>query len=255
LFQRSFGVETHGDYRKAEIEWPFERQIDANCSFASLQCFYRTDVSQFTGKPFMIPDPHRVTQWRALLASLGDKPKVGIAWTGGTLKTQSVERSATLEALLPLLKEDVTWISLEYRDCSAEITALEQNHGIKMHDFPWGTQTEDYDDTAALVSELDLVISVPTSVVHLAGGLGVKCWCITQENPSFMFGLKGRSMPYYQSVELFRRKGKGWDIGKELKGRLNEYRHSDTDRAGPPGNISPSCGIGADSYLGQGAVF
>lgn len=239
LFARSFGVETHGDQFNQEIDWPFDRDrpITARCAMSSLQKYYRPDRESFNGKPYLVADPARRIAWRAILDSLGDKPKVGIAWTGGKVETQRAARSATLEMLRPILSQDVTWIDLEYVDRSDEIAGFD----INIHSYPWATQTKDYDDTAALVAELDLVISVPTSVVHLAGGLGVECWCLLHPKPHFMFQTSGDRMDWYESVKLYRRNSQDWteqvqQVADHLRG-WNEARRFDSGRAGSRGSL------------------
>lgn len=245
LFERSFILETHAfeDHRN----WVDSANIDASASLTRAQEYLRDDIDRYPGVPYLFADPLRKLQWRAALDSLSDKPKVGIAWTGGKKHSQEEARSTTLENLLPILKEDVTWVSLEYKDRSDEIKAFEKEYGIKIHDFPYATQTDDYDDTAGLVAELDLVISVPTSVVHLAGALGVPCWCITHPHPHFMFGIEGKRMPYHGSVEIFRRT-KSWEPLEEIRERLNEIRSNYSSRAGTRGVTSQSGGV--DSYRG-----
>lgn len=218
LFYRSFILETHGDMFKTDISWPNNRinKIDYSCSLSQIQKFYRT---QRRGA-YLVPDPIRKRQWQRTFEDMGRKPKIGIAWTGGMKETNDTGRSTTLESLFPILTKEADFINLEYKDRSAEIEKFHMEHGIKIHDFPWATQSKDYDDTAALVSELDLVISVPTSVVHLAGALGKACYCMVHPNPHFMFGLEGKEMPFYKSVELFRRNG-SWDKPiKEIEGKL-----------------------------------
>lgn len=207
LFARSFICETHGTMFDTNIDWPFDREypIDASVSLSQIQKFYRTDIHQFPKKPYLVADPIRRDQWRSTFKKMGDKMKIGIAWTGGKHHTDEKTRSTTLEQLRPIFDIDVDFISLQYKDHADEIEAFHVEHGIKIHDFPWATQTNDYDDTAAMVAELDLVVSVPTSVVHLAGGLGVPCFCIVHERPHFMFGVEGDTMPFYTSVHLFRR--------------------------------------------------
>jgi len=239
LFSRSFVLEAHGTYREDNPGWARGRKIDASCSMATIQKYFRTEPHKFPGTRFLVPDPVRKMQWKAVMDSLGEKPKVGIAWTGGVKGTGKSLRSTTLEHLLPLLKHDVEWISLEYKDRSDEIRAFKEKHGIQIHDYPWATQTDDYDDTAALVDELDLVIAVPTSVVHLAGGLAKPCYCIVPEKPNFMFGVEGDSMPYYNSVKLFRR-GKDWDILKSIGEHLNEFRRNNPGGPGSRGYLSQS---------------
>jgi len=253
LFQRSFIMETHGYGEDDSRAWVDSAQIDASASFSRIQQYYRDDIDKYTGKPYLIADWFQRVQWRALFDELGDKPKVGIAWTGGQAMTQKSARSTTLETLLPILGADVTWISLEYKDRSEEIAAFEKKHGIKIYDFPRATQSDDYDDTAGLVAELDLVISVPTSVVHLAGGLGIECWCITHPHPHFMFGLEGRKMPYHKSVEIFRRV-KGWEPLEEIRGRLDAMRDSYSLRSGTRKDSRNGDSIRSDSGDGQGTV-
>jgi hypothetical protein len=250
LFHRSFLLETHG---RDEIKWAESVNVDASASMAKIQEYYRDDIDKYIGKPFLIADTFQRIQWRALFDELGDKPKVGIAWTGGMHHTQQDARSTTLENLLPILTADVTWISLEYKNRSEEIAKFEKDHGIRIYDFPRATQTDDYDDTAGLVAELDLVISVPTSVVHLAGGLGVECWCITHPHPHFMFGIEGRRMPYHKSVEIFRR-DKGWEPLEEIRGRLDEMRSGDTLRSWPRKDIRDGSSIRSNSGNGQGTI-
>lgn len=230
LFARSFGVETHGD-QFVESSWA-EGRMDAKCAMSSLQKFYRNTVGSYDGKPYLKADPQRRLACRALLDSLGDKPKVGISWTGGMKETGASLRSTALEQLLPILDADVTWVSLEYKDRSEEIAECP----VEIHDFPWLTQTNDYDDTAALVAELDLVISVPQSVVHLAGGLGTDCWVMQTHRPHFLFGLEGET-PLYSSVKQYRRKDTGWAavitrIANDLRRRY-AVRNSGARRAGP----------------------
>jgi len=210
LFKRSFGCDVYGTrYKKQRIEWPFKYQIDATVATGSLPGFYRNDVSDFPGTPYLVADPQRRVQWRALLASLGPKPKVGIAWTGGTKRTGTNRRSLDLEELLPVLKQDATFISLQYKDLE-EIEAMEEVHGIKIHHWRHAMQTDDYDDTAALVSELDLVITVQQTMVHLAGALGVPTWVLMNKAPLWRYGLTGSTMPWYKAVKLYRQRDK-WE--------------------------------------------
>lgn len=211
LFKRSFGVETHGTRFQAGLDWPANQRIDASVAFGSLPRYYRNDPKDFPGTPYLKADPQRRLQWRALLDSLGDKPKVGIAWTGGLKNTGRDRRSLDLDDLLPILRQDATFISLQYKD-APEVDELELVHGIKVHHWKHAVQTDDYDDTAALVAELDLVISVTSGVIHLCGALGKKCWVLTPKAPMWRYGLFGDKMPWYDSVKLYRQTGKWVDV-------------------------------------------
>jgi len=221
LFKRSFKCDVYGTrYKKAKIEWPLQYPIDATVAMGSLPGFYRNDLSDFPGTPYLTADPERRVQWRALLDSLGPKPKVGIAWTGGLARTSTLRRSLDIEDLLPVLRQDATFVSLQYKDCP-EIEAVEERHGIKIHHWKHAMQTDDYDDTAALVAELDLVITVQQSAVHLAGALGVPCWALINKAPLWRYGLTGTEMPWYKAVKLYRQRDK-WietisEVGTDLR--------------------------------------
>lgn len=205
LFRRSFGCDVHGTrYKKGSVEWPKRYPVDATVAFGSLPGFYRNAQDAFHGTPYLKADPDRRIQWRALLDSLGDKPKIGITWTGGMARTMEKSRSLQLDQLLPVLKQDAHFVSLQYKDCP-EIEAFAETHGVKIHHWPHAMQTADYDDTAALVAELDLVITVQQSAVHLAGALGVPTWVLIPKSPHWRYGLTGSEMPWYKSVRLYRR--------------------------------------------------
>jgi hypothetical protein len=130
-----------------------------------LGALFRPDAESFPRKPYLKADPDRVLMWKALWAAKG-KPAVGIAWTGGLKSTGSDVRSVGLKDMQAILGIDAHFVSLQYKDASREIA------GTKVHQYN-ETLSKDYDNTASLVASLDAVVSVPTSVAHLAGALGV----------------------------------------------------------------------------------
>lgn len=231
LFARSFpDVEVRGTRFKSGNEWPDTANIEARSALASLGKYVRQKDEDFTGKPYLVADPERRLQWRALFDHVGQKPRVGIAWSGGIMRTGKSWRSLSLESMLPILKHDCTWISLQYRDCKKdELDAFHVKHGIRIHHWARGSEARDYDETAAMVAELDLVISVTTAVIHLAGGLGVPCWVLTPRYPLWRYGLSGEAFPWAKSVRLVRQRTGKWDdvvyqIAHELGGWLADFR-------------------------------
>ena len=220
LFKRSFpDIPVYGTRFQEAPEWPKHHEFDFWCLTGSLCWHYRTKEEDFDGKPYLVADPERKLQWRALLDSLDSKKKIGIAWTGGLKDTHGTRRSVDLEQLLPILKQDATFVSLQYKT-PHELADFEQEHGIKIHHWARATESNDYDDTAALVDELDLVISVQTAVVHLAGALGKSCWVLVPNKPHWRYATP-RFM-WAESVEMFRQ-GKTWDepvkrISERLRG-------------------------------------
>ena len=221
LFRRSFPFEVYGTRWEKELDWSCKP--DAHVLSGSLCTHYRTKKEDFTGKPYLKADPERKLQWRALLDSLGAKPKIGIAWKGGRFENNSQRRSITLESLLPILKTDADFISLEYKDPTSEIEAFEERHGIKVHHWARGAEAKDYDDVAALVDELDLVISVQTAAVHLSGALGKECWVLVPSKPHWRYGMYGNTMPWYESVKLYRQKHDWGGIIKHVSQELRTW--------------------------------
>ena len=200
LFKRSFPkADVYGTGYAKELDWPKDYNITSSAPMGRLPYFFRKRDEDFIGKVYLKACPLRTTAYKALLDSLGSGLKIGIAWTGGkrvdqVTKDDAEYRSIDLEDLKPLIHPDHHYISLEYRET--------ETFGL-VHDFPFITRTQDYDDTAALVNALDFVIAIPTTVVHLAGALGKPCYCLVPEFSNWRFGLEGE-MIWHKSVKLFR---------------------------------------------------
>lgn len=199
LFRRSFNCPVYGT-RYREPTW-FE-QTDARISMGQVMEFYRTKTEAFHGKPYLTPDPERRGWWKAILAQYPGK-KIGIAWHGGIRRTGEKRRSIDLEDFLPLMKGD-TFVSLEYKDRKDELKEFEQKHGIRILDFSRYINHKDYDDTAALVAELDHVVSVTTAVVDLCGAIGQTCDVLVPDKPHWRY--YGR-MVWYDSINIIRQRG------------------------------------------------
>lgn len=209
LFRRSFPeIEIYGTRNNPNKHWRDWRTIDYSCLIGTLAYHYRNKDTDFPGTPYLIPDAERVTQWKALLNAMPGQ-KVGISWTGGMKNTFSERRSMTLEDMLPILKTPgITWVSLQYKDPTAEIRLFERKHGIKIHHWKRAAESQDYDDVAALVKSLDCVVSVQTAAVHLCGALGVKCFVLVPSKPRWFYQISGKKLPWYESVELYRQSDK-----------------------------------------------
>lgn len=228
LMQRSFPqIKVYGTRWEKGLGWDKEHtEIDASMSIAELGRFYRLNDESFPGKPFLKADPERVEMWRALFRKLG-KPVVGVAWTGGVAWTAAQFRQWNLDDLLPVFRAvDAVFVSLQYKDAGREIREFVQRHpDVDLRQYPFGTLTQDYDDTAAMVEALDFVFSMQTAVIHLAGGLGKDCWCFVNKHSAWRYGASdATSMPWYGSVRLWRQNDDGtWPLeraGEELRARF-----------------------------------
>lgn len=244
LFARSFpNVHVQGSRYEESIQLP-NPEVDYSIPLDCLPQLFRNADAEFPGTPYLKADPERRIQWRGLFDTLR-RPVIGVAWTGGLDSTGKKKRSLTLEELEPIFRAiDATWVSLEHRNRADEIQKFGQRTGIQIRQWPRATQGIagqfnierlpretaqrlcDYDDAAALVVELDLVISVTTAVVHLSGALGKECFCLAPSKPRWFYGLEG-DLPWYRSVRMFRQKEE-WPIGdivRLLKLRYGERRN------------------------------
>jgi hypothetical protein len=212
LIKRSFpGVSVVGTNNLHGEDWNKGEKVDFKLGIGSLPRFYRPTPESCPGEPFLIPDTVKVEHYKQRLSELGDKPKIGIAWMGGVLKTRVELRSLFLQQLKPILEQDFDFISLQYTsNAESEIEAFEKETGIKIHHWPEAAKGIDMDDQAALISNLDLVITVCQTAVHVSGGLGIPCWVFTPSRPSWRYAIEG-DIPWYKSVKLYRQKGDDWD--------------------------------------------
>jgi tetratricopeptide (TPR) repeat protein len=231
LFKRSFPkAKVYGTRNKKELAWAEEDQkIDASIASMQLGGLFRNAEQDFSGKPYLTADPDRVAMWKALWGTK-KKPVIGIAWTGGIPSTGSKFRQWALKDLLPVLKAiDAHWVCLQYKDASEEIAALKRDTGVDIHQYPYATLSKDYDDTAALVASLDCVVSMQTAVIHLAGSLGVKAFVGVSHCSQWRYGGDGDSIPWYESVKLFRQQKSGEWPFRDIAASLKEFYAADTD--------------------------
>ena len=186
--------------------------VAAQIATGSLPGHFRRSWSDFPRHSgYLVPEPAKVAAWRERLRGLGPGLKAGSAWTGGALKTRRRLRSIELRQLLPIVSSDqARFVSLQYVESAAEIAAFNETHGPVIHHWP--EATGDYDETAALVAALDVVISVSTAVVHLAGALGKPVWVMVPAAPEWRYLRRGDAMPWYPSARLWRQQRLGdWE--------------------------------------------
>lgn len=170
LYKRSFPMVTiYGTRHQKDVAWePIDQDIDASLAIGQASQYLRKSPGDCPKTPWLVPDPERVAMWKALWKTKG-KPVIGLAWEGGIPKTGAHMRHASLDQWGELLKLDAHFVSLQYKG--------DETHP-KIHEYKFATRSNDYDDTAALVASLDCVVSVPTSVVHLAGAVGTKVYAM-----------------------------------------------------------------------------
>ena len=211
LFARSFPQAAffphHPDPRQ---DWAdLGASPDCQTHLGSLPALFRKQWADFPRHAgYLKPDPARVAYWRERLAALGSGLKIGISWRGGMPRTRHTLRSIPLREWLPLLQlKGHDFVSLQYGECRDEIAELAAHAGIELPH--WQEALDNYSNTAALVGALDLVISVCTSAVHLAGALGKRAWVLVPSCPEWRYLSAGDRMPWYPAVQLFRQPAPG----------------------------------------------
>jgi len=124
-----------------------------------------------------------------------------LVWAGGRHLKADRRRSIALKELAPLGQASgVNFVSLQKDDAAAQ--TADPPHGLMLHDFT--TDLHDFDDTAALVVNLDLVISVDTAVAHLAGALGKPVWLFNRFDTDWRWLLNRDDSPWYPTLRQFR---------------------------------------------------
>ena len=208
IFRRSFpsAVIVRKDaWRASELE----REPDWTVGIGSLPRLLRGRREDFpTHRGYLRAEPARVEYWRDRLAMLPGRMKVGLSWRGGAPSTRRSARSIPLELWAPVLTlQDIDFVSVQYSDCAEEIARAQRALGVVINHWP--EAIDDYDETAALVAALDLVISVQTAIVHLAGALGQQVWALISAVPEWRYGATGEDMPWYSRVRLVRQQALG----------------------------------------------
>ncbi|MCB5190101.1 tetratricopeptide repeat protein [Methylobacillus arboreus] len=172
----------------------------------SLPMIFGTTVESV---PADIPYLHADQQRQALFnLAPATRPRIGLVWSGSTGHTNDHRRSLSLAQLAPLLSLPLEFHSLQKEIRPADAALLAALPALQLHQ----QQLQDFADTAALIEAMDIVISVDTSVAHLAGALGKPVWVLLPFVPDYRWMLHRPDTPWYPQARLFRQPAVGdWD--------------------------------------------
>jgi len=210
-------------------------EFDVHCPMMSLAGLVEpTPDPAHHAAPYLRAEPSQVEAWRARLAPLGGL-RVGLVWAGGnrpdqpTMEAVNRRRSMTLAMLAPLARvSGVSFVSLQKGAPAGELEAPPK--GLLIYDFT--ADLHDFADTAALVANLDLVISVDTSVAHLTGALGKPVWMANRFDSCWRWLMDRKSSPWYPTLTQFCQPEPGdWDtVASDMAAALQDTADLSQDR-------------------------
>jgi tetratricopeptide (TPR) repeat protein len=181
--------------------------FDLHCPLLSLPLAFGTRPETIpSATPYLHASSADLARWKERLGPRR-RPLVGLTWSGGpTLR----HRSTKLKELLPLLDSSrhATFVGLQKEIPPEDLPTL-TNQSSLLH---FGHEFSDFADTAAVIAQLDLVISVDTAIAHLAGALAKPVWVLLPYVPDWRWGLDRNDCPWYPSARLFRQdECRAWD--------------------------------------------
>lgn len=195
--------------------------FDCQCPLMSLPMAFKT-TSQNIPSPgrYLRGDSARLARLRA--SARGDRPRVGLVWSGSRAHRNDRNRSIALSLLLRFLPPGLQYVSLQTQVRDSDRAALAQRPDIT----DCASEIHDFRDTAALCESLDLLISVDTSVAHLSAAMGKETWLLLPFSPDWRWLLERTDSPWYEAITLYRQDAIGdWTatlarLGQDLLQRL-----------------------------------
>jgi hypothetical protein len=218
FFERIAGIETvlspPSDKPFAQINLaalPF----DTWTPLLSLASWFGTNAANIPAEiPYWIPDQNSIGKWRSHFNGRGcsEAPKVGLIFQANPDGASFVEKSMTVDDVLPLLSLDgIDFVNLQHGPAGR---ALSEAAPRMIDPFPAQAPLDEY---AAAIAATDLVISVDTMAAHCAGALGKATWLAVPHSPHWAWGLDGATTPWYPSIAIFRQsKRRDWSNAIEM---------------------------------------
>ncbi|MEY4977160.1 MAG: hypothetical protein RIQ97_2355 [Pseudomonadota bacterium] len=174
-------------------------RFDVHCPLMSLPLAFRTEQASIPSPgAYLKADAVRQAQWRERLGPRR-QARIGLVWSGNPNHQNDRHRSLALAEVLPHLPSNAQWVSLQHEVRPADQEALKASSVLNV-----AQDLRDFADTAALVANLDLVVSVDTSVAHLSAALGVPTWVLLPRSPDFRWLLDRPDSPWYAAMTLYR---------------------------------------------------
>jgi hypothetical protein len=180
-----------------------------------------------TNIPYLHPDHSRIRVWRERLKQLPPGIRIGICWAGGSRPFQPIanavdkRRSTTLDEFKPLCLPGVSFVSLQIGPNASQV----QSPPAGMIIADWSEVIDDFSDSAALMECLDLIITVDTSTVHLAGAIGRPVWMLSRFDNCWRWMGYREDSPWYPTLRQFTQPSQGdWSgLMQNVKRELQRF--------------------------------
>jgi len=182
-------------------------KADCRCPLMSLALAFRTTLSNIPSQiSYIKADETKIQFWKNRLAFING-PKVGIAWSGNVNHKNDQNRSILLEDVIKYIPAEFTFVSVQ-KDIRVDDMAAITNSPI----YHFGNELSDYSCTAGLCQNLDVIISVDTSIAHLCGAMGKTTLVMLPYIPDWRWLLGRDDSPWYKSVKIYRQnEDRNWD--------------------------------------------
>ena len=209
------------------------------CPILSLPLVFKTTLENIpsSNESYLQADPQKSSYWKKRIAehSSGNKLRVGIVWAGAprpqelSYRGLNSRRDIHIKTLIPLLQdgmESMEFYSLQKGAAQAQLQELDSV--LRNNITDWTGELNDFADTAALVENLDVVVSVDTSTVHVAGAIGKPVFMLNRKDTCWRWLETGEHSPWYSSVTVFRQSEMlQWDdVIQNVISRLRELKPS-----------------------------
>ncbi|MCZ6526944.1 MAG: tetratricopeptide repeat protein [Gammaproteobacteria bacterium] len=203
-------------------------EFDKHIPLLSLPSVLNTDhssIPEFT--PYLHAEDEKSQDWEQCLSGF-EGIKVGIAWQGNSKNMMDHKRSFSLETFRPLLElQEIQYISLQKGEGEDQLEQFEDHNNLVSFGEKLDAGPDAFIDTAAIIANLDLVITCDSAMAHLAGALGKPVWLLLAKVADFRWLLARTDSPWYPSVRIFRQDNRGdWSsVTENIKRALiDEYR-------------------------------
>lgn len=190
-------------------------------SMMSLPHYFGTTLENIPSpEAYLQALPNDLAKWQRKITAC-KRPKIGVVWSGSVKHDRDHIRSLSFERFAQLFQFEAEFHCLQKVVTEQDLNQAQRYDSL----YFWHNELHDFSDTAALIAQMDLVISVDTSVAHLAAAMGKPTWIMLSYHPDFRWLLDRNESPWYNSVKLFRQnESQTWDnVISTIYQQLNQY--------------------------------